>query len=278
MKSHTVLALLRFNMQLLPRFIWPMLAIFSLNASLHGILAIVFRAKPWIGEVSGIVTNLNAMPLMFCGLLGMQFFVRETGWAGTAETWLMPAGEFLFTRPVQRRAAYFSRMALYFTILLLSPLLNVCLTTVEPDLRISLHHNQTQSIETAAKLNLYQDQFTNGLLIHEPKEGHDTFVIPFGAVLVALWQLWLAILVALALQTATLLTLPSKVQMGLFMAICFAPMFLITFRLWGDPTAMLENVFFSFTHHWGLIALLTLGVFALIQWMALKRIRNLEVI
>jgi len=145
-------------------------------------------------------------------------------------------------------------------------------------LRISLYHSKTQSTEGADKLNLYQEQFANGLLIHEPKEGHDAFVIPLGAVLVALWQLWLAILLALALQAATLLTLPSKIQIGLFMAICIAPVFMITFRLWGDPTMMLENVFFFFAHHLALIALGTLGGFVLIQRMALQRIQALELI
>ena len=105
-------ALLGFNLRFLPRSILLILFIFSLNASMSGILAIVFRAKPWIGEVSSLVTTLGVMPIMFGGILGIQFFVRETGWAGTAEGWLMPAGEFLVTRPIQRRTAYFSRMSL----------------------------------------------------------------------------------------------------------------------------------------------------------------------
>jgi hypothetical protein len=110
------------------------------------------------------------------------------------------------------------------------------------------------------------------------KGGHDTLVIPFGAVLIALWQFWLAILLALALQTATLLNLPSKVQIGLFMAICVAPMFLIVFRLLGDPTVWLENAFFFFVHYWFVVALLTLGTFFLVQRLALQRIQHLEFI
>jgi hypothetical protein len=267
-----------FHLRLLPRFILPMVLLISLSASIHGILAIVFRAKPWIGEIGGIVTTLNALPIMFYGLIGIQFFLRETGWAGTVEGWLMPAGEFLFTRPIPRRSAYISRMSLYFVILLLPPLLNVGLTTIVPDLRISLYHSKTQSTEGAEKLNLYQEQFANGLLIHEPKEGHDTFVIPWGAVLVAFWQLWLATLLALALQTATLLTLPSKLQIGLFMVICLAPMFVVTFRLLGDPTIILEKVFFLFVDHWALVALLTLEAFIFVQCLALKRIQHLEII
>jgi hypothetical protein len=267
-----------FNLRLLPQRLLPLFFIFSLNASISGILAIAFRGKPWVGETSGFVTSLNSFPIMFCGLLGMQFLIRGTGWAGTGAAWLMPAGEFIATRPIPRRAAYLSLMFLYFIILLSPCLFNVGITLVEPDLRISLYHSKTQSTEGADKLNLYQEQFPNSSLIHAPKGGHDTLVIPFGAALIALWQLWLATLLALALQMATLLNLPSKVQIGLFMAICISPMFLIVFRLLGDPTVLLENVFFFFVHQWILVTLLTLGTFILVQRMALQRIQHLEFI
>jgi hypothetical protein len=215
---------------------------------------------------------------MFGGLLGMQFLIRETGWAGTTSGWLMPAGELLITRPISRQRAYMSLMVLYFVILLLPSLLNVGLTMAMPDLRISLYHGRTQSTAGWDKLDSYQKQFPKSTLFRAPKGNHDTLLIPFGAVLIALWQLWLAILLALALQTATLLKIPSKAQIGLFMAICFAPMFAIIFRLGGDPTALLENTFFFFVDHWGLNALLTLGLFVLVQRMALRRVQELEFI
>src|ERR1700677_2696552 len=90
-------ALLGFNLRLLPRNFFFLVIIFSLNAAFPGILAIVFRANSWADETSGIVTSLSAFPLMFSGLLGLQFFIRETGWAGTAEGRLLPAGEIIIT-------------------------------------------------------------------------------------------------------------------------------------------------------------------------------------
>ena len=160
-----------------------MLLIFSLNACIQGILAIVFRANPLIGEVSGVVTSLNSYPIMFCGLLGMHFFTRGTGWAGTASEWLIPSGEFLLTRPISRRTSYFSLMFLYFIVLLSPCALDIVVTMVEPDLRVSFYHGKTQSTEGADKLSLYQVQFPNSSLIRMPKEGHDTLIISFGAVL-----------------------------------------------------------------------------------------------
>ncbi len=271
-------ALLGFNLRLLPRYILPVLVIFSINACIRGILAIFFRTNPRVVEVSGIMSTLDSFPIMFCGIIAMQFLIRETGWAGTGSPWLMPAGEFLATRPIRRRAAYLSLTSLYFVIILSPCLLNAGLTSVEPDLRVALYHGKTQGTPVADKLTLYQAEFPNGTLTRASKAGHDTLVIPFGAVFVALWQLWLAIFLALALQIATLLTLPSKAQIALFMAICFAPMVILVFHPLGDPTAMLENVFFIFVHHGILVALLTLGVFVFVQRMALKRIQHLEFI
>ncbi len=271
-------ALLRFQLRLLPRYILPLLVIFSINACIHGILAIAFRANPRVGEVSGIMTTLDCFPIMFCGIMAMQFLIRETDWAGTGSARLMPAGEFIVTRPIRRRAAYLSLTSLYFLIILSPCLLNVGLTLAEPDLRVALYHGKTQGTQVADKLTLYQTELPNSTLTRTPKAGHDSLVIPFGAVFVAFWQLWLAILLALALQTATLLTLPSKAQIALFIAICFAPMLIFVFHLLGDPTAMLEKIFFVFVHHGFLVALLTSGVFAFVQRMALKRIQHLEFI
>jgi hypothetical protein len=279
MKSpDSFLVLFGFNLRLLPRVIFPLLVMFSLNASIPGILAIIFRAKPWVGDVTGLITTLNTMPLMFCGLLGMQFLIRDTGWSGTASNWLMPAGEFLLTRPVQRRTAYLSRMALFFIVILLPCFLNVGVTMVKPDLRISLSNSKSQNVEVASKLTRYQEQFANSALIHPSKAGNDTLLIPRGAVLIALWQLWLATLLALGLQAATLLTLPSKTQIGLFMVLCFAPLLITTFPLLGDPTPFLEHVFFFFVHHGVLVFLSTIGGLALVQWLALNRVEELEVI
>jgi hypothetical protein len=62
------------------------------------------------------------------------------------------------------------------------------------------------------------------------------------------------------------------------MVIGLAPMFVISFGVLGDPTKILENVFFFFARHWGLTALFTLGAFALVQRMALQRIQHMEFI
>jgi len=279
MKSQRmILTMLRFNLQLLPRNMWLIFAIVCLNSLSYGIIAFLFRGDPWSREMSGIVTSNDAFPIMFCSMLAMQFFIAGTGWTGMASVWLMPAGEFLLARPVPRCAAYLSRMFLYFIIILSAPLLKISMTTADPDLRISLYHSKTQSTEAEDKLTLYRNQFPHSSIIRAPKTNHDMLVVPFGAVLIALWEFWLVILLALAVQMATVLILPSKVQIGLIVAISFAPMLMVTFSPFGEQAALIENLFFFFAHHWALIALLTLGAFVLVQRIALQRIENLEVI
>jgi hypothetical protein len=279
MKSQrTILTLLSFNLQLLPRSIWLILALFCLNSLSGGIISFVFRGEPWSSEESGIVTSLDAFPILFCGMLATQFFIGGTGWAGTASVWLMPAGEFLLVRPIPRSAAYLSRIFLFFVIILAAPLLKVSVTVADPNLRMSLYHSKTQSTEAADKLTLYKHQFPNSFIMRAPKTNHDMLVVPFGAVLIALWEFWLATLLALALQTMTLLTLPSKVQIGLLMAISLAPMLMITFSPFGERAAVIESTVFFFMHYWCLIALFTLAAFILVQGIALKRTQDLEVI
>jgi len=228
-------------------------------------------------EEIGLANSLNEFPIVFCALLGMLYL--GAGAATSMQPFgLLPNGEFLLVRPVPRRTVYLSRVCLYFILMAAAPLLKISTTLAEPDLRISLYHGKTQSTEGADKLRLYQDQFPNNSIIRLPNARHDTFVIPFGATQTALFQFWLTILLALVLQTATLLILPPKVQTWMLIGICMVPMFLLGFVPFAELTTMMENAFFFFANHWPLIALLTFGAFVLVQRIALQRIENLEVI
>jgi hypothetical protein len=255
--------------------VWFLAAIYCLNALSFGIIEFLFRHNSWSSEMSGLISSGDILSIMFCGILAMQFFIVG-GWAGGIG--LLPAGEFILVRPVPRHTAYFSRMLLYFIIIMVAPFLKVGATFAQPDLRISLQASKSQSREVAAKVTLYQNQFPNSSILGPPQVTRGMLVIPFGNVLVALWEFWLAVLLALALQWVSLLILPSKIQIGLLMAISVGPMLMISFNPFGVQEALMENVFFAFVHYWAVAILLTSGVSVLVQRMALKRIRHLEFI
>lgn len=278
MKSPRIfVSLLHFNYQILPWVIWMLLAIIILNVAIQMTGVFLFRGDPYVGELSGLGTSLSVFPIMFYGILGIQFFIGSTGSTGAASLGMIPAGEFLLVRPVSRRTAYLSRIVFFFLIMLIAPLLRLGLTMTEPDLQMSLYHSKIESTEAADKITLYQEQFPDSSVIRKPKATHDTLVIPFGSMLIKLLEFWLVVCLALALQVVVLVKLPAKIQTGLFMGIGMSPFFLVSDLFWKS-SAMAENGFFFFAHHWSLIALLTLGAFVFVQWIALKRIQELEVI
>jgi hypothetical protein len=271
-------AVLLYNAHQLPRGLWMLLGILCLNISIPAILAIALQSKAGAMQASGFVTSFTFIPIMFCGILALQFFIAGTGWSGTASAWLMPGGEFLLARPVLRRTVYRSRILLYFVVLLLPMLPYVGLTMAVPDLKLSLYESGNPVSGRIDRASLYQEQFPDSTLIHARKGSFATLIVPNGALLVAFWQFWLTILLALALQATSLLELPSKMLIGLLVAICVVPTFMVAFHLLGNPTPILEYTLFIFAHHWITIALGTLGVFVFIQRKALTRIENLEII
>lgn len=278
MNSHrSILPLLRFQLQLLPMIVWLLLAFFLFHVVMFMIIMAEFT-RGGGGEVSGINTSLNLMPIMFCGILGMQIIAGSTGWAGSVSTWLMPAGEFLLVRPIPRSTAYLSRVFLLLAVMLASPLLKLGLSLSTPDLEMSLFHSKTQSTEAFDRLSFYQNQFPDSLVVRKAKATHDTLVIPHGSLLISLWEFWLVLLIALALQVTTLLP-PFKGQVGILMGVCMSPLLFTTvLDFAGKSTPVAENAFFFFVHYCGTIGLASLGAFALIQWIALIRIQDVEVI
>jgi hypothetical protein len=269
-------SLLNFNLRLIPSTIWMVLGVYSLNFFIaDGILVGLIGTR----ELNGIADSVGALPIMMCIILAIQLvFATGVGWSGGPFVWLIPAGEFLLVRPIPRRTAYFSRAFLYFMIILMVPLVKVGMTMPEADLRLSLYHSKTQSTEAAHKLALYQDQFPGSSVVRLPGAYHDTLVIPWGATLIALWQLWLVILFALALQVTTLLSLPQNIQIGTIVGICFVPLLTMAFSPFRDELALMEGCFFVFVHNWAFIVIATMGAFVLVQRIAQKRIQDLEII
>ena len=197
--------LVLYNLRLLPWYLWVLLALTALMEVQWARIM-----KEWvIGGLS--TTHLDGFPIIFFAIIGTTFFRTRAGYAGGP----IPDGEFLLTRPILRRTAYLSRTALYFVIMLVIPLVGVHIATAKPDLRVDFYNWADPNI-IAGQVKFYQDQFPESSMIHQPypafrKEAYDTtLIIPFGAVKVALWDLLVAMALALTLQTAMLFVSSSK--------------------------------------------------------------------
>jgi hypothetical protein len=285
-----VLSLVRFHLRVLPLYIWPLLAvILLLQAQITSVLN-----NQWTLGGPGNTTHLFGPGFFSFILLASAFCGARAGYTGG----LIPAGEFLLSRSVLRRTAYFSRMALYFTIILAAPLLEVYLASTKPDLRIEFFDTSTQgpSADASARQRFYQDQFPESTVAHETKSvgphrtvHYDALVIPSGAFLIARWDLFAAIILALTLQIGMFFASSSKVQSETFYRMFSAggTVFIIyfigsvvidmVFPQFNSHTTLFEHAFFFFAHRGFLLTVFALEAFVFVQWIALKRIKHFEV-
>jgi hypothetical protein len=285
-----VLSLMRFHLRLLPLYIWPLLVG---NLLLQAQMTSVLNNKWTIGGVN--TTALSGPGFLSFMLLGGVFCGARAGYTGG----LIPAGEFLLSRSILRRTAYFSRMALYFAIMLAAPLLEVYVASTKPDLQIEFFDaaTQAQSANASAMQRFYQDQFPESSVVHGSRlvwphrtMHYDALMIPSGALLIARWDLFAAIIVALALQIGMFFPRSSsKVRIATFNGMLNAYGMLIGIYLiaWAFVAMMFpsdthitlfERGFFFFAHRGFLLTLFALEAFIFVQWIALKRIQALELI
>ncbi len=285
MKSlRTMGVLLRYNLWLLPWYIWPLLALIALGGTWLTSIEHV-----WV--IGGLGTTGLDGSLLLWIIMGNMFFKFGRGYAGGRiyEGGQIPEGEFLLARPILRRTAYFPRLGLFFIIMLATPLLQVYVASAKPDLSVEFY-NWVDPAIIAGHKSFYREQFPYGTVIHRPNPGKlngaydSTLVVPSGALLVAWWNLIVAIVVGLALQIILFSRSPSKLSVGgflgtLFFVYTFASIFIrIMFPPLEIHITLYERAFFLFARHPTLFALSTLAAFLFVQGIALIRIRHFEVI
>jgi hypothetical protein len=283
MKSlSVVLALLRFNLRMLPWRIWLIVALATLW-------------QLWLGKAIGVndwlvsggrTTGLGTMWILYCAFIASLFFEVRDGSGGG----LIPYGEFILIRPILRRTAYFTSIPLYFILILVAPLAAVIAGSPHPDLRINFYVGTAPDV-SAEQIKFYQNQFPDSAVVHDNPRfqvgGYDkTLVIPSGALLIARWDVFVALGIALILQMRMLFRSPSKNMFGSFFGILFGTYFLAWLVLIMmfpplrpplGPTPY-EYAFFFFARYPALSWVLALEAFLFVQSMALKRIKGFEVI
>ncbi len=285
MKSlRTMGILVRYNLRLLPWYIWPLLALIAFFQAW-----MTSTEHDWV--ISGGTTRLDGPSFLLWVVIGGIFFGSSRGYVGgkSYEGGQIPDGEFLLARPILRRTAYFPRMVLFFVIMLATPLLQVYVASAKPDLRVEFY-NWVDPAIIAGQKSFYREQFPNGTVIHQPDPGlqkgayDSTLVIPSGALLIAWWNLIVAIFTGLVLQMVMFSRSSSKLpSVRLFGMLCLiylvgSAFILSMFPQLGTHLTLFEHAFFLFVHHPVWFALAIPVAFLLVQWIALKRIRNFEVI
>ena len=149
----------------------------------------------------------------------------------------------------------------------------------KPNLELSIYHSRIQQKGAEDDLVSYRAQFPGSTLVVAPKSDHGVLTIPYGALLVAVWNLWLAFLLALILQACTLLNLPARLLIGLLMALCVVPStLLVLFHFRSDVQRMSEDAFLFFALHGFFVVLLTFAAFLFVQRLVLKRIQDLDIL
>lgn len=284
MKSLSVIwALVRYNLRLLPWSIWLLVAVISLVTALTTQLPDTWTVS------DHTTTQLSGNWFLVCAVIGAWFFGIRSRYEGGQ----IPDGEFLLSRPILRRTAYFSRVVFLFVLMLVPPLSAIYAERANPDLRVDFFH-WVDPNAVAGQIQFYQKQFPDSSVIPEPRSVQlnaylrTTYVasvaIPSGKLLVAYWDLFVVIVLTLVLQLAMFFTSPVNARIGfLFMTLAgtwfFVGLaFVVMFPPLGVRPTVYEDGFFLFAHHWGWFALFTLEAFVFVQWIALKRVRSFEVI
>jgi len=275
----TAWSLLRFNLRLLPWTFWFLvLLLFLIDTKLN------VSMNTWT-SMGHSVTSLEWFHLLFCALLAGRLFGSAKGYPAG----LIAQAEFLLTRPVTRRTAYFSRVFLLFSVILLPSLAGIWAASARPELRVALCESQ-DDFPADARLQLYQFEFPQGSVRHDdprfmPRGYRTTFVVPSGNLCVASWNLLTSVLATLLIQALSF-SPSARRELGwslfgnLFVIYI---LFVIAFDLYflGTPQKWLispyESGFFYFVSHPIHVWLFSLAVFVGAQWLAFRFIRYVEV-
>jgi hypothetical protein len=282
MKSLSIVwALVSYNLRLLPWFIWPLVAVISLFSAWTTELP---ADDAW--TVSDITTTrLSGNWFFVCAVIGACFFGIRSRYEGGQ----IPDGEFLLSRPILRRTAYFSRVVFLFVLMLMPPLSVIYAERTNPDLRVDFFH-WTEPNAIAGQIQFYQKQFPNNSVVHKVPHAFEkntyvaTIMIPSGRLLVAFWDLFVVIVLTLVLQLAMFFRSPANARFsGLFVTLAGVYFLaelalLVMFPSLGVRPTPYEHGFFLFAHHRGWFVVFTLEAFIFVQGIALKRIQSFEVV
>jgi len=261
-------ALFKFQTTINP-FIWFLPLVFGVPLLLPLISGSV--AKTYHPSFFSLLMNQN---LFFVGFIGAMIMAPEKfQFGGSNLISSYYGGEFMLTRAIDRPVLYRVKAVLLFLLVLLLPFVGVLNSVHKPDLIVTEYSKQAQQ-ECLSQVP------GSTLLPSEYKKSPPSLLsIPRGNVLVAEWQFWVFLAVAVLLQLLIMVLYPFKyakfVFWALFFVLIFVPLFDLT-HLGKDQPTFNEQIFFSFASHQTLFWIFTALTFVLSQLWCERRFAQLE--
>ena len=222
----------------------------------------------------GFYSLFTGQNLIFVGIFGTMVLAPEKfQFGGTNIASGYYGSEFMLTRAIDRPVLYRAKAAVLYLLVLSMPIIVVLTSLQNPDLIVSEYAKPVQ------QLCLAQVPGSTMLPATNSKTSPSLISIPRGSVLVAMWQLWMLVVVAITLQLLLMFLYPLRYGKWafwvLYFGLIFIPLFDIGTVSHGMPSIN-ERLFFSFSGHQTLYWILTAGIFTVTQLWCERRFAQLE--
>jgi len=219
----------------------PLVLMFSFHTSTF-VSHLVHGYHPPLDQV---LSNQNLFFVLFIGVILLAPEISRT--PAMSAQW--PTGtEFLLTRALDRRLVIRARAALFYALLMITPLLALPAAIMNPDLQIHEYSStQQQQILTAVQGSI-PVQAAPG-----DNSAHDV-IIHDGSLLVESWRYWELLSLAFATELMVMLIYPLKYRRYLiwvvFVVVVALPLALLSHSLGGiSGVGYREKLFFIFAAH-----------------------------
>jgi hypothetical protein len=269
-KTKQFLALFKFQTTINP-FIWFMPLFFGFPFFIP-LLSTASLSKTYHPGFFNLL--MNQQTLFFVGMFGSLVMAPERFQFGAPRLVSSYYGsEFMLTRAIDRPVLYRAKAAVLFLLVLTLPCVAIVASLGNPDLVVTEYSKPVQQ-------QCLSNVPGSALMPSENKKSPPSLIsVPRGNVLVAEWQFWIFMIVALSLQLFILILYPFKygklVFWALYLGLIFVPLFDLT-HLGKDKPTVEEQLFFSFAAHQPLFWILTALTFVLTQLWCERRFARLE--
>ena len=209
--------------------------------------------------------------LFFVGIIGVTLLAPEIFQGGMAHPAANIGTEFLLTRAVDRPILCRARTAYFLLLVLIVPVIVLLAALPQPPLEI-------QEYSKAVRQQCL-DIFPGSTLVPATKGESHAVLLPGGRQTLGVWNVWLFLMAALAVQVLIFLIHRWKYRLYIFWVV-FAAFILgpLSATILGSSKKLswTEHIFFLFAAHPVLVCLGTLPVAILVQLWCERRFAQME--
>jgi hypothetical protein len=244
---------------------------FQLSANPFIWIYVFALATPLLFISSGIQyldSLTRSQNLFFVGFLGVMLLAPEIMQSNSTQ-WPAFGSEFLLTRAVDRIQFTRARGALFYSLVLLMPVVIFLVSLKTPDLEV-ITFSQEEKQECVA--------FIPGSVVLKNTHGLDRIQIPGGKVRLAVWHLWSFLMTAAVVQLVIVVIEPFRFRKYIFWGLLMCSPLLPLLVLFSHETFFSsEKFFFLFTRHALLFGIETIFFVILCQLWCERRFAQQEI-